>query len=369
LDVRTFEAWVRVLPDRSVSNRGDWHLHCGSGEWRVELRVIGAKTIEGGEAGFVRVKLPDPVSVAPGDRVLLRESGRQSTVAGGVVLDVAPSAPARGRLDRRGRLTRLEQRRECLDSGDRMQLIVLSAQTAGFVPGRDIMALGGLGPAKAPGPSDERLLWLGEAVVDSGQAEQWRAAAVESVRAEHARHPMDRSVAKDVPTRAAVRAGCPPALADRLVTDAVARQELALDGARLRLPSHRVQLNEHQIEAADLLVKLLDSAGFTPPDFASAVAETHAADVVSELEASGRIQRIAPNMVTTAAVLDRAHAALWEAFLEQGALTASQAREVLATTRKYLLPLLAALDQRGCTRRQDDVRVVLDVAHHVDRPD
>jgi selenocysteine-specific elongation factor len=363
-DVRSLDAWVRALPDRSISGRGDWHLHCGSGEWRVELRVLGRKAIEGGEAGYVRIKLPDPIPVAPGDRILLRESGRQATVGGGIVLDVAP-APARSRLDRTNRVPRIERRLECLGAGDRAGLIVLSAQSVGFVPRRDVMALAGLGPAEAGGLVDQRLVALGDVYVEAGQAEQWRHAAVESVRAEHERRPMERGVPKDVPVRAAIRAGCPSAIAARLVADAVARHDLVPDGVRVRLPSHRVQFDARQTAAAEQLIKLLDSGGFTPPDFATAVAEANATDVVAELEASGRIQRIAANLATTAQVLDRAHAQLWDAYLREGPLTASQARDALATTRKYILPLLATLDQRGCTRRQGDLRIVNDVAHHV----
>jgi selenocysteine-specific elongation factor len=150
-----------------------------------------------------------------------------------------------------------------------------------------------------------------------------------------------------------------------LVADAVARHDLVPDGVRVRLPSHSVQFDARQTAAAEQLIKLLDSGGFTPPDFATAVAEANATDVVAELEASGRIQRIAANLATTAQVLDRAHAQLWDAYLREGPLTASQARDALATTRKYILPLLATLDQRGCTRRQGDLRIVNDVAHHV----
>jgi selenocysteine-specific elongation factor len=83
-----------------------------------------------------------------------------------------------------------------------------------------------------------------------------------------------------------------------------------------------------------------------------------------ELEASGRVVRIALDLAMTSEALDRAHELLLAAYLEDGPLTASRARDVLGTTRKYVLPLLAALDQRGCTRRRGDLRVVLDVAHH-----
>jgi selenocysteine-specific elongation factor len=38
-------------------------------------------------------------------------------------------------------------------------------------------------------------------------------------------------------------------------------------------------------------------------------------------------------------------------------VTASEVREALGTTRKYLLPLLAHLDATGVTRRRGDLRV------------
>jgi selenocysteine-specific elongation factor len=42
---------------------------------------------------------------------------------------------------------------------------------------------------------------------------------------------------------------------------------------------------------------------------------------------------------------------------QPGGVTASEIREALGTTRKYLLPLLAELDATGVTRRRGDLRV------------
>ena len=226
------------------------------------------------------------------------------------------------------------------------------------------MSVSGLGPAEAARVVDHRLLALGDMLVDAPAADRWRSAAVDAVRVEHARNPFERGVAKNLAVRAAVAAGCPAAVAQQLVANAVQRQELTLEGARLRLPTHQVHFDQRQSEAADLLLKLLDGNGFAPPDLSAAVAEADAADVVAELEASERIHRIAANLAMTTAALDRAHAMLWNAFQEEGPLTASRARNVLETTRKYVLPLLAALDHRGCTRRQGDLRVVADIGHH-----
>ncbi len=46
--------------------------------------------IRPGADGLVRLRLPAPLPLLPGDRFVLRESGRDETVGGGEVLDVAP---------------------------------------------------------------------------------------------------------------------------------------------------------------------------------------------------------------------------------------------------------------------------------------
>jgi len=43
---------------------------------------------------------------------------------------------------------------------------------------------------------------------------------------------------------------------------------------------------------------------------------------------------------------------------EHGTMTAAEARDVLGTTRKYILPLLEHMDERRITRRVGDERVI-----------
>jgi selenocysteine-specific elongation factor len=43
---------------------------------------------------------------------------------------------------------------------------------------------------------------------------------------------------------------------------------------------------------------------------------------------------------------------------EHGKMTAAEARDVLGTTRKYILPLLEHMDERRITRRIGDERIL-----------
>ena len=59
-----------------------------------------------------------------------------------------------------------------------------------------------------------------------------------------------------------------------------------------------------------------------------------------------------------AEALDQARQLIVVALHERGTLTVSDARDILRSTRKYVLPLLARLDAEGVTRRRGDERLL-----------
>ncbi len=75
------DASLRVLVDHDVTRKGAYKAYIGSGEHPVRVQPFGE---------FVRLWLPVGLPLQPGDRYVLRESGRGETVGGGTVLDVSP---------------------------------------------------------------------------------------------------------------------------------------------------------------------------------------------------------------------------------------------------------------------------------------
>jgi len=90
------DASLHVLDSLShvVSRRGAFTVHIGSDEIPARVRVLGPESIAPGHDGMVRLHLSRSVPLLPGDRYVLRESGRSETVGGGEILDVAPKLPA-----------------------------------------------------------------------------------------------------------------------------------------------------------------------------------------------------------------------------------------------------------------------------------
>jgi selenocysteine-specific elongation factor len=98
-----FDATLDVLAslDHVVSRRGAYLAYLGSGEHAARVRVLGSESIRPGASGLVRLHLATALPLLPGDRYVLRETGRDETIGGGEVLDVAPVVPAsRARPDR-----------------------------------------------------------------------------------------------------------------------------------------------------------------------------------------------------------------------------------------------------------------------------
>ena len=87
-----FDASLTIVPSlqHRVTRRGSYSVYIGSGEFAAKIRLIGTRELHANENGLVRVALQTPIPILPGDRYILRESGRQETIGGGEILDIAP---------------------------------------------------------------------------------------------------------------------------------------------------------------------------------------------------------------------------------------------------------------------------------------
>lgn len=87
-----FDGYLEVLPSlqRPITHRGNYMLHIGTHVQEATLRIIGSSTITPGESGRVRIRFTEALPLRPTDHFLLRETGIDTTIGGGVILDVDP---------------------------------------------------------------------------------------------------------------------------------------------------------------------------------------------------------------------------------------------------------------------------------------
>jgi selenocysteine-specific elongation factor len=282
--------------DHEVSRRGAHVAYVGSREVPVRVRVLGPESIAPGTSGAVRLHLAVPVPLVLGDRFVLRESGRDETIGGGEVLDVAPVVRA-SKAEPDGSVDRLVAERGWVDVDE---LELLTGARHAPVVGRWVAAPDAVADAEA----DLR------ARVDAAGVDGLDLAQLD----ERARAILDR-----------------------------------LDG--VEVAAGRVRpAGAHDPYADHPFVAEVGSGGFTPPD------PTIDRPTVRELVRRGLLVErdgvvFHPDAVAAAAVVAARLLAASPGF------TIAEFRDAIGATRKHALPLLNELDARGVTRRREDVRI------------
>ena len=295
-----FDASLRVLDslDHPVSRRGAYTVHIGSADVPARLRVIGPEAIAAGDTGVVRLLLDTSLPLLPGDRFVLRESGRQETVGGGEVLDVDPiTAVSRARPDR---------------SLDRV------VAERGWVDADVLRRLTGV----------ERTPDVGRWVVDPALLDRERRELLAAVDGAGATG-LDLGSLDD--RRRAVLSIVP---------------ELVTEGDRVRRPGTTDPLLSHPI------IEALRAQGCAP-DSPEGI---EPGDLRRLVRAGSLFERDGIWFHVDAIELARQVARRLLTDRPEG-FSMSQFRDALGVTRKHAVPLATELDSRGITRRRDDVRI------------
>lgn len=284
--------------DHSVTRRGAHVAYIGSGEHPVRVRVLGPREIAPGATGAVRIHLPVALPLLPGDRFILRESGRGETLGGGEILDVDPLVAAAKAVPDR--------------SVDRV------IAERGLVEVDHLLRLTG----------ERREPDIGRWVVDPGRLS---------------------STQDDL--RARVDTAGPLGL-DIATLDEFERAVLgtldgvATDGGHARVADAADPLADHSFLAD------LEAAPFNPPD-----PEGVDRAELRELVRRGDVVEEDGVYFARSAVDAAARVVAGLLAAAPDGVTVAEMRDAWGTSRKFAIPLVTLLDGNGITRRRDDLRI------------
>ena len=155
--------------------------------------------------------------------------------------------------------------------------------------------------------------------------------------------------------------GWPAAFLGALLEEAQERGRLALEaGGQVRAAGREVELAEADRAVADQLLVLLAESPFSPPAPAELAERLgpRVPELLEFLTDEGRTRRVSPELYLAAEAVERARAAIVDNCERNGHLEIPELRDVLGTTRKYLIPLLEHFDAQGLTLRQGGHRVL-----------
>jgi selenocysteine-specific elongation factor len=381
LDVR-----LDVLPSapRALLHNADVELYLGSAEVPARVTLLAQDELEPGATGWAQLRLAQPLVAARGDRFIIRIPSPSLTIGGGVVVDPFPRRHRRRDSELLAWLATLAD-----GAPEDIVLAMLRGQPdlhrqARGRPNR----LGNYG-GREPGelarlvsmPISDTEVAL-TALMASGQVvaagsfyfagEQWRRLASDALRLVeeyHGQYPLRIGMPREE-WRSRLRLSSREAMEvmeplGRLADDGGLVEAHSGRGAFVCVPGHAPSLTSEQQQAVDMMLARFHQEPFAPPTRPE-VEEALGSEVTAWLVEQGALVRL-----NDAVLLER------DAYVESlqrvvaylrshETLTVADARDLLGTTRKYMLALFEHTDERRYTVRRGDDRTLGPHAADVD---
>ncbi|RAQ96251.1 selenocysteine-specific translation elongation factor [Thermogemmatispora tikiterensis] len=365
IDVR-----LRLLADapRPLSHNALVDFYCGAQVVPATVRLLEDDELLPGESTWAQLRLHQPTVVERHDRFIVRIPSPSLTIGGGAVLDAHP------RYHRRRRSEVLHHL-ETLAQGSPEAIILthleqpvrrMTGTTRLQWPAYETAELARLSNLTQPVTQQalETLLtqrrvrrvgtyWFALSV--------WQALSEEAlrlVRDYHVQFPLRSGLSKE---EWRSRLHLPPRLAMEVFETLRSEGLLTEAGSAglLRLPEFLPTLSAEQQRQVERLIQVFRENPFMPPTRGEAEALI-GEELVNALLERGELVKMGDGTILfLREAYERAVALITSYLQEHGTITVAQARDLLGTTRKYVLPLLEHMDEQRITRRVGDLRVRL----------
>jgi len=362
-----FEARMRYLGgrERPLEHRTPVRVHVGTSEILGRVRILDKAQLLPGDEALVQLELEEPVVACAGDRFLVRQVSPMVTLGGGVLFGAARTH--RKRL-KDYHIDAVSEREQALV--DPRRALKFAAEQRRFEP----FALEELAADVALPLADAdalvRTLVAGDELVAVGRghflsrtfADQAQSKVETELAALHRAAPQ-KKLAEIRELRARVLL---PEPTFQLAKELLIRRNLLVEEGgpgNLRLASHRPAVSGDDEKLLERLRALFGEAGLQPPTAEEAAAKLGAlprkvATLIELLGDEGALVRVGPLRFGRAAY-DTARSELNRvAKAHAGEVVIPELRDALATSRKFMIPLLEHFDANGLTSRRGDKRFV-----------
>ncbi|MCC6357761.1 MAG: selenocysteine-specific translation elongation factor [Phycisphaerales bacterium] len=383
---RCIEAYLPLLrmPGRAVKKVIRLRLHAGTSETLAKLRLPEDPPTETLRGAFAQIVTAEPLVVEHGQHFILRDETGTRTLGGGRVL--RPVA----RLWTSRHAPHLDGLR-ALHEGTPRARVEETIRDAGWQPPDDAALAARAGCSGAAEAAalvrqlgvEGRLIPLtGDPAGDSaprvGSATSSRATdrtalhagliqSVASVLVERlTRHLAANPRLPGLPLaewRGWMPRACPARLRPALAAWLVDKGHVVLADGFVVPRGHAAAISEADRLLLDEIVRTYEAAGFQPPTLDVLPGATprnarHIRELIDLACVRGRLVRIADGLWLGAATWQAGARKIVEALRTRGGLTVADLRDLLGSTRKFVVPLAEYCDSISLTRRQGDLRVV-----------
>ena len=391
------DARIQLLPEvtRVLAHNTQVDFYSGSQEVSARIRLLDVQSLEPGQAAWVQLRFSRPTVVARRDRFILRIPSPSLTIGGGEVIDVHPryhkrfqatliealETLERGSLDELV-LAALDRRRElrAAKGGERASNRVTGVQASAGKVVRDLVGYELTEIARQSNLSQDVTLEMLETLIKERRVRKiggwwfaqsiWDAlcsATISLLGEQHRQYPLRGGLSKEEwRTRLSLAPRMAVDIFHALLEEGVLAEVpsggkiTGASGGLIRLPDFQPTFTEQQQRQIERLLRTFRGHPLTPPGRAEIEVEV-SAEILGALVEQGTLVKLgsaADPVFFLRETYDEAVERLVIYLREHETITAAEARDLLGTTRKYVLPLLEHLDERRITHRLGDQRVL-----------
>ncbi len=350
-ETRLIDARLSLLADlpRPLKHNTEVSLHTGSAETMARIRLLEKEAIQPGETSWVQFILDEPLAVLNGDKYVIRSP--MDTLGGGSIVDTHPKE--RYRRFRMETIENLKIRGE-----GKAEAALLAALKAKQPQEREgLLSQTSLTQTQAASVLDDlissgQVVALGEgtkSLLFTASAWQQIAENIAAlVRDYHRKYPLRLGIPKaEINSRIKLGSHLQEGL-QLLIKAGIIAEENAL----VHLAGRSIKLTREQQAAIGEYLKQLDKNPYSPaPEI------NLEADLLNLLVENRRVVRTVSGVVFSAAAFNEMSAKVLERLKQQGKVTVAEARDMLQSSRKYVLAVLEQLDEKKLTKRSGDDRI------------
>jgi selenocysteine-specific elongation factor len=360
LDVR-----IRVSPRwvRPVRNRERVRFHLASAEDLARVVLLDREELAPGEDCLAQIRLETPVVPAVGDRFVLRSYSPMHAMAGGTIVDAHPDKHHRFRPEEVEAIARRE-------GGGPIALLLeaVAEKGLGGVKPKDLVTATSLSRDEVDRAVAEETASGNLRVTGGGRVvseDEWRVAArtvLEEGTRFRERHPLRWGIPREE-LRGIVGGQASPTVMGELLEEIAERGEIVLAGDKVRVGGGEVVFEGKALAERERIDHAYLEAGCSPPDVGEVIAagsdRALGEEVVGALVDLGDLKKVTEEIYYHREAWERAHAALLGIHARDGGITVGAFRDELGISRKYAVPLLEMFDALKVTRRNGDVRALI----------
>jgi selenocysteine-specific elongation factor len=361
------DAHFRLLDNapRDLKNRSRVRIHHGTSEVLGRVVLTDRDILNRGETAFVQLRLEKPLVVKYGDNYVVRSYSPIQTIGGGGILD---SHPAKFRAANKQVFT--ERCQVLLESETDKILYLYLGEAKGFMTADMLASRCEIEPDKVM-TSLKNIKRSGDIVhlvIDKQESYMMKSkfdSATSSLEAflnqNFKKNPLNPWLGKQI-IKSQLLDWMSDKEFDAFLSVLQESGKVIIEKNQVAHAKAKVSVAGEDEKTIAKLFEKISSGRYAPPE-TTAIAKEMGIDLkkvnsmADLMVREHKLARIAPNMYFEAALIEQAKAEIKTRFAGKQ-ITPSELRDILDTSRKYIIPILNYFDTIGVTRRQGEARIV-----------